>query len=155
MDTKPEETKPKSLWGYGIAAVYTVFALSTLGIVAFTMTQKIELVSPDYYAKEVKYEQQINRQRQTNALEQPVTCVLSEDGQSVKLQFPAQSANVQGTILFYRPSDSARDQEFAIALSADSSQTIPTAKLAKGLWRVKVTWSSDGRDFYNEFIVMV
>ena len=147
METKPENKNRKSLWGYGIAAVYTAFALATLGVVAFTMTQKVELVSPDYYAKEVKYDQQINRQ--ANALAQAVTCTLV--GQFVKLQFPAPAAH--GTILFYRPSESALDQEFAIAPDADGSQLLSTAKLAKGVWRVKVTWSSEGRDFYHEFIV--
>lgn len=153
MNTKPASKNHKSLWGYGIAAVYTTFALATLGIVAFTMTQKVELVAQDYYAKEVKYEQQINRQRQTNGLEQQLTCALSADGQFVKLQFPAQAAH--GTILFYRPSESALDQEFVIAPEANDAQLLPTAKLAKGVWRVKVTWSSEGHEFYNEFIVKV
>ncbi|MFN7930029.1 MAG: FixH family protein [Blastocatellia bacterium] len=150
---KPETNQRKSLWGYGIAAVYTFFAVGTLGVVAFTMTQKVELVSKDYYAKEVKYDQQINRQRQTSELAEPMSCGVSADGQSIRLQFPASA--VTGAILLYRPSSSALDQEFAIAPEKDGTQALPTAKLARGVWRVKVTWSLAGREFYNEFVVSV
>jgi nitrogen fixation protein FixH len=153
MDTKPDNTARKSLWGHGIAAVYAIFALASLGIVAFTMTQKVELVAPDYYAQEVAYEQQINRLRETNALEQQATCTLSADGQFIKLQFPIKKAAVQGTIRFYRPSESALDEEYEIDPDNDGSQLLPTTKLAKGLWRIKVTWSAEGREFYNEFTV--
>lgn len=153
MDNKPENKQQKSLWGYGIAAVYTTFALATLGVVAFTMTQKVELVSSDYYTKEVKYEQQINRQRRTNALEQPVSCTVSEDGQFVRIEFPVKNAAVQGAILFYHPSESALDQEFQIHSDDKGVQLLPTAKLAKGAWHIKITWSAEGRDFYNEFTV--
>lgn len=156
MNTKPETShhkslRGKSLWGYGVAAVYSAFALATLGVVAFTMTQKVELVSHDYYAKEVAYERQIARERQTNALPDPVTCGVSADGQFIQVRFPASAA--RGTILLYRPSTSDLDQEFTIAPNADGTQNVATAKLPKGRWRVKVTWSLEGREFYNEFVV--
>jgi hypothetical protein len=148
-----KQAETKSLWGYGVAAVYSIFALATLGIVAFTMTQKVELVAPDYYAKELKYDQQINRQREANDLQTQVTCQVSEDGQTALLQFPLPSDAIHGTVLFYRPSDSALDQEFVIQSDKQGRQTLPISKLAKGAWRVKVTWSLDGREFYHEFAV--
>ena len=145
----------KSYWGYGIAAVYTIFALATLSFVGFTMTQKVELVSKDYYTQEVAYEQQINRLRQTKDLENQVTCKLSADGKFIQLHLPPKMVAVQGTITLYRPSESALDMELELDPDDDGTQNIPIAKLARGLWRVKVTWSAEGRDFYNEFIVRV
>ena len=150
-----EKKSRKSYWGYGIAAVYTLFALATLSFVAFTMTQKVELVSQDYYAKEVTYEDQINRLRQTKDLDSQVTCELSPDGKFIKLQMPPKMAAVQGTVLFYRPSESALDRELKLDPDDDGTQNIPTAKLARGVWRIKVMWSFEGRDFYNEFIQKV
>jgi nitrogen fixation protein FixH len=55
----------------------------------------------------------------------------------------------------YRPSESALDVTLPLAPDADGTQTISTAKLARGLWRVKVTWSSEGREFYHEFKLQV
>jgi nitrogen fixation protein FixH len=152
----PTEDKPrKSLWGYGIAAVYTTFALATLSFVAFTMTQKVELVATDYYAQEVAYEKQIQRVRETRDLANAVTCALTADGQFIRLQMPPEMAAAQGTVLLYRPSESALDQELKLNLDDDGSQTISTAKLTKGAWRVKVTWAHAGREFYSEFLLQV
>jgi hypothetical protein len=36
-------------WGWRIAIVYTVFAVSTVAFVAFAMTENVELVRKDYY----------------------------------------------------------------------------------------------------------
>jgi hypothetical protein len=41
----------KISWGYKIAALYIGFVLLVLFMVFMAMQQKIELVSPDYYAK--------------------------------------------------------------------------------------------------------
>jgi hypothetical protein len=150
-----EQQPRKSLWGYGVAAVYSLFALATLSFVAFTMTQKVELVANDYYAQEVAYEKQIRREQQTKDLEKQMTCELTADHQFIHLQLPAEMKAAQGTILLYRPSESALDQELKLKLDGNGSQTISTAKLSKGAWRVKVTWSHAGREFYHEFLLQV
>lgn len=150
-----EEKPRKSLWGYGIAAVYTTFALATLSFVAFTMTQKVELVAPDYYAQEVAYEKQIQRLRQAQDEGHQITCELTADGQSIRLQMPPHMVAAQGTILLYRPSASALDREVKLNLERDGRQMISTAQLSKGAWRVKLTWSHEGREFYREFWLQV
>lgn len=154
-DMQPENKSRKSLWGYGIAVVYVIFAIATLSFVAFTMTHKVELVSKDYYAQEVAYEQQINRLRQTATLTQELACELSPDGQFIRLRVPPKMAAVHGTILLYRPSESSLDMELELDPDDDGTQNIPTAKLARGVWRVKAIWSFEGREYYNEFTVKV
>ncbi len=141
----------QSLWGYGIAAVYTIFAIATITFVAFAMTQKIELVAPDYYKNEIGYEQQINRVRQTNNLIQPITCQLSQDGKYLKIQFPPRHTAVEGTIKLYRPSESMLDFTLPIDPDEDGLQLIETAKMKRGAWRVQISWAMKGREFYNEF----
>ncbi len=152
---EPENQSRQSAWGYGIAAVYTIFAVATLSFVAFTMTQKVELVAPDYYAQEVGYEQQLNRLRQTKELAAQLTCDLSAEGKFIRLQLPANMASVRGKITLYRPSDSTLDQHLEFNPDAQGSQKISTAQLARGVWRVKVMWSYAGREYYNEFTQQV
>lgn len=147
---KPEAVK-KSLWGYGIAIVYTIFALGTLGVVAFTMRQKIELVATDYYASEMSYEQQINRVRQARDLTIPVICHVTDDSKFIQIQFPAELQPVRGNITLYRPADSSLDVKIAAQPDKQGVQLISTAKLAHGNWHVKITWTAEGREFYNEF----
>ena len=143
----------KSFWGYGIAAVYSVFAVLMISFVAFTMTQKIELVATDYYTKEIGYEQRINRERQTSKLAQAMTCQLSQDGKFIKIQFPNKNAAVEGTIKLYRPSDSLLDFSFPVEPDEEGLQLFSTAKMATGAWRVKVSWETNGQEFYQEFLL--
>ncbi|HWQ34696.1 MAG TPA: FixH family protein [Blastocatellia bacterium] len=156
MMTADKSAPPrKSMWGWGIAIVYGLFALGTLGVVAFTMTQKIELVSPDYYAKEVAYERQIERIRQADAIEQQVACELSRDGRIIEVRLPAAMSDARGTVTFYRPSSSAMDREVPLAPDASGVQRIPTDRLAAGFWRVRLLWKSQGREYYREFTLQL
>jgi hypothetical protein len=143
----------KSFWGYGIAAVYSIFAVAMISFVAFTMTQKVELVAPDYYTKEIGYEQQIDRERQTNKLTQAMTCQLIQEGKFIKIQFPNKNAAVEGTIKLYRPSDSLLDFSVPVKPDEQGLQSFSTAKMATGAWRVKVSWETDGQEFYQEFLL--
>lgn len=147
--------KKRSLWGWGIAAVYTAFALGTLGMVFLTSRHRVELVSKDYYAKEIAFDKQLNRERETQAIDDLVKCFVTDDGRFIKLSFPAQQGAVRGTLTLYRPSDSDLDREVPLAVNAEGIQLIATDKLAKGLWRAKVQWEAEGREYYKEFVITI
>lgn len=155
MSNSNEPRAKKSYWGWGIAAVYTAFALGTLGVVFLTMRQKVDLVATDYYAKEIAYEKQIQRERETQAIDERVACTVSEDGKFIKLSFPAEQGKVRGTLTLYRPSDSSLDREIKLNVDAAGTQLIPADSLTKGRWRAKVTWQADGREFYKEFLLTI
>jgi nitrogen fixation protein FixH len=71
----------------------------------------------------------------------------------LRIEFPTQEA--AGTILFFRPSNSREDQLVLVKPDADKVQFIPTSKLAKGLWRVKINWQSEGVKLYHEDSVVI
>lgn len=54
-------------WGFGIAAVYTVFALGIIGMVILASRQKNDLVTESYYEQAVHFQDKINASE--NALE--------------------------------------------------------------------------------------
>jgi hypothetical protein len=150
-----EKRGKKSYWGWGIGAVYTAFALSTLGFVALTMRHKVELVSKDYYAKEVAYERQIQRRREAQAVEDRVACFVTDGGRFIKLSFPAEHGRVRGTLTLYRPSDSALDREIKLDVDRSGAQLVAADALAKGHWRAKVQWQAEGREYYKEFVLTI
>lgn len=155
MKIDPSTDNHQSLWGWGIAAVYAVFAASTLGFVAFTMTHRVELVAPDYYRQELNYEQQIARQRRASNLTQQVTCLLTHDQKNIELRFPAGMKEISGKMHLYRPSDSLMDYEIQIAPDAEGRQLVPADRLTRGLWRAKITWQSQKQEYYEEFTLMM
>lgn len=140
----------KSRWGIGIAVVYIVFMIATVGFAIFASNQKIELVSPDYYDQEINYQQHIDKVQRTNNLPGGVRFNFGSGVASI--QFPAQfkQSEISGKIYFFRPSDKKKD--FLLNISADGQniQNINTSSLLKGFWRIKIYWSAGGQSYYNE-----
>src|SRR6266498_934094 len=96
-------------WGIRITILYSAFVVMILFLVFRTMNEKVDLVTPDYYRDELKFQGQVDRQNESASLhEQPVVSVT---GKNVMLRFPGAvaGATISGTIKFYRSSDSSRD----------------------------------------------
>jgi len=112
----------------------------------------IDLVVPNYYERQVKYQQQIDRIQRTKDLAEPLRLNYSSRQRLLEIYFPAffQPEKVKGNITLYRPSDAALDYSIVIALNPEGKQFIPTTNLLPGLWRIKIDWESDGFDYYYE-----
>ncbi len=138
------------LWSWGTAIVYCIFAGGTIAFVIFTTTQKVDLVSEDYYKKEVVYHDQIERINRTNALDESVDWHIGNNGKTLDFLFSLRLVK-GGTITLYRPSSSSMDKKYTITVRDEGLQRIPVEELAKGLWRVKVEWyDNDGKSYYKE-----
>ncbi len=135
-------------WGWKIAITYSLFAIGTLTVVFISSMKKVNLVEEDYYEKEIKFQDQIDRIK--NARE------LSDD---FSIQFDALSGNLQirysggealnGNIHLYRPSDSDLDMNIPLNLDQNGKQVMDTQMLLKGLWVVKISWEATGKSYYK------
>ena len=67
-------------WGYKILLVYLIFILGILFMVFKSSTQKTDLVTTDYYAKELKYQEKIDEMKQ-------VVAQLLDEEDSVKIYY--------------------------------------------------------------------
>jgi len=137
-------------WGTGIALVYAAFAAATTGFVAFAMSRSVELVSDDYYAQALRQNEQMQAERNTQAL-QPGPSVARSGPSAILLSLPAtHAATASGTITWYRPSDSGADRVDTLALDTSGRQQVSTAALARGRWLLQVRWAAGGRNYYFE-----
>jgi hypothetical protein len=145
----------KMNWGLGIAIFYIVFVIATVSVVLFTTTIDVNLVTDDYYEKELAFQNQIDKVSRTKALpEQPV---ISLAGKNMYLKFPntINSNLVQGTINFYRPSNNKMDFAVPIELNIHGEQIVNSIKFTAGMWRIYVNWQLDEIDYLSEKILMV
>ena len=71
-----------------------------------------------------------------------------EDRQQVTFVLP-QSLR-RGEVIFYRPADQQQDFKVIIPAQHATRQVIPTNTLARGHWRIKLTWSDGKQDYYAE-----
>lgn len=138
-------------WGKSIALFYGLFVVALLAVVVFSFTQDVNLVADDYYQQELVYEDQINRIKNTESLEIKPALVLK--GNYVELTFP-QELSPKGSILFFRPSDAKMDRRISVALGVDNKQQIDFSKAEKGLWKAKLTWNQDNKEYYQEFVIV-
>ena len=139
-------------WGFRIVLIYTVFVIGILTMVALAMHQKIELVSEDYYAKELKFQEQIDRSENGGT----VNIAAEIENKKVTLHFPEAFKNriVKGTVLFFKPSDAARDLLFPILCDTQGIQEIQTDHFMKGMYRMKITFETSDKKYYQEKLIV-
>ena len=139
-------------WGWKIVVVYSGFVVMTLGMVFYFMGHEVDLVADDYYKQEIEYQDQIDKITNAKSLNEPIGFEYSAAERKVKLQFPAEhlTNNLEGSIHFYRPSDSSLDKLFKIDPTNEGVQTIAIGSLNKGLWKVKISWTVANEAYYDE-----
>jgi len=142
-------------WGHSIAAVYTLFAASTVGFVVFAMEQRVDLVSPDYYEQSVALDQRRAAEANARALGTDFS-ITDNAGASVTVRWPlALTSGASGTLTLYRPADSTADRHTPMTPDAAGTQAVSLAGLAAGRWMMQVEWTMDGRAFYAERVLTV
>lgn len=124
----------------------------TLGMVFYFMGHKVDLVAKDYYQQEIEYQDQIDKITNAKSLDEPIGIEYLAAERKIKLQFPTELLNldINGSIHFYRPSDSGLDKQFKIDPSEEGEQIIAIGSLSKGLWKIKITWTAADKAFYDE-----
>ena len=142
--------KSKFNWGTGIFISIIIFMIITIGTVIFLMNQDVDLVASDYYNKGIQHQDQIDRVNRTNEMDEVVQ--ISPENGFIRLVFPQLFAqkNFNGTIQFYRPSDSKKDFSLPISIDSSAQQIVPTQNLEKGYWKVKLNWTQDSVEYYKE-----
>ncbi|MCC5927618.1 MAG: FixH family protein [Cyclobacteriaceae bacterium] len=137
-------------WGWKIALAYSAFVALTLFMVINSMNHEVNLVADDYYRQDLEYQQQIDRIKNTRRLSQPLHIALK--GKVLSLQMPEDidPRQVEGVVHMFRPSDFKMDRTIPLQLKEDRSQVIALDDYAGGLWKVKVTWKSNGMEYFKE-----
>jgi hypothetical protein len=139
-------------WGHKIIIVFTLFAAGILTMVTKSMNTRIDLVTPDYYGEELKYQQVIDGHKQALLLSSPV--MISQEEHTITLAFPKEMQDIPltGNVLFYRASDSGQD----VTVPLNSGMLVlDKSRLHKGCYKVQLHWQANGKKYFQENAVMV
>ena len=132
-------------WGTGIAATYLAFAAATSGFVVFAMSQRVELVRPDYYEYSLAHDAHREAAERAAALGDALAIDAAPDGRRVTVAWPrAHASRIRGAIRLYRPSDVTADRRLDATPDAAGRQVVSLAGLAAGRWRLQLEWDVDG-----------
>ncbi len=141
-------------WGTKILMVYIVFILGILAMVIKSSSQNTDLVTNDYYAKELKYQEKIDEMKRAAALSAPVEYKRKDN--SLIIQFPKDFAGkkLTGEAVLYCPSDQKKDIKKRFTLLDESLQiNIPAA--SKGLYELHVSWQDGSVTYYFEKKIII
>jgi hypothetical protein len=136
-------------WGYKILIVYAVFVSGILFLVVKSSSQKMDLVTTDYYAKELKYQQKIDEVNRVSALSAPVTCEIKNNELTILFPKDFSGKKIKGEAILYCPSDEDKDgtQNFDI-INTPLIVSIPSIKINE--YELHLSWQVDGIGYYFE-----
>jgi hypothetical protein len=136
-------------WGYKILFVYVIFVAGIMFMVFKSSNQKMDLVTTDYYAKELKYQERIDATGKANALSEDIQYEIKDN--QVVLHFPKDFAGkkISGNAQLYCPADETKDivKDFT---ADDLLLNIALHKGNKGQHELHISWTVDGVNYYFE-----
>ncbi len=145
--------KIKFNWGFGILLICLIFMGTTVVRVVSMMNKDVDLVTDNYYEKELDYQQQINKESRTASMKKEVEIKYSD--KIIILNFNNPSTNIDGQVYFYRPSNSKMDFKIPLKVDGNGKQRIDASSIIKGMWHVQVSWNEKDKDFYSEQTIFV
>jgi len=142
-------TNMKWNWGYGITGVYLVFVAGILYMVWRTTQEKVDLVTSDYYAQEIKYQDKIDASKRAAALSSPLRYQLK--GQTLTIEFPKEfdGKDLTGDVLVYYPADSRKDVTVPVKTTGNTMQLTLDVKNT-GMHILQVNWQDGKTAYYFE-----
>lgn len=139
-------------WPYAIIGWMLLFGTGMAAWVVVAVRNDPELVRSDYYEQEIAYQKQIDRLSRTAAVRSELSVAYDLAKANVALRIPTAHLGdkLTGTIHFYRPSNAKLDFHLQLTVDAAGVQNVPTTKLQGGLWKVRVSWTSSGQEYFHD-----
>ena len=142
---------PSSRWGRNIVIVYSIFALSTLGFVAFAMTQRVDLTSADYYEQALHHDETaaaLNR-----GMDAGVHVVV---GPMLRIVIPQQML-IDGRmqVRLSRADDPSLDRNLSMTADPDWGVSLSTTDMRRGQWWLVAEWKSKGLSYRCESVIRI
>lgn len=147
MTTARKWTHPGNILLAGFGLLLVLMA----ALVYASIKQDIPMVSKHYYEMELQYQDRINAA--ANAADYSDQFRVSQTEQQVSLQLPTVlAAGMQsGSAYFYSPANDRLDKTLALSPSNNGLYSFNKADLPGKSYRLKVSLTSGGKEFYKEF----
>ena len=145
MNQPAPPEKQRTLWPLGLTLTISFFAIVLLAFVAWSTTQRVDLVAEDYYEQELVFQDEIDRrQRSADPAHRPEVDLTER---TLVVSFPSTGLPDVGEIKLYRPSNSDLDRTFEVALDPEGRQRIDLDDAAVGAWWLELRWTIGDEEF--------
>lgn len=140
----------KMNWGHKITILYLGFVALILTLVFMASSQKVDLVSADYYDQEIKFQDKINATGNAQKLNAPIN--FEAKNKTLEIIYPKEllEKNIKGEVKLYRPSDASLDYKTSINMNTDGKQNIESPAFKRGLYKMQINWTMNNKNYYFE-----
>ncbi len=143
-------------WGAKLTLVIVVFIALMAIMVVYSFRQDLNMVTENYYEKDLQYQQQIEKIKNTRSLIEKPQVLYRITDKIVSITFPERiNHNIEGEIQLFRPSDHKLDKSYKISLDEYGRQLIHVSALSRGEWYVKLMWKDQHDEFYDEVKIFI
>ncbi len=142
-------------WGWKIALLYSGFVVMILVLVGMSVSQKIDLVSDDYYAMELVHQQKIDKIKRSRQLEEPVRWKLGEE--YLEIVFPANLSGktIGGNVILYCPADDRNDFSVPVEPGSDGVQRVSRKVFKPGRYHLQLDWNAGSTTYWDEGVISI
>ncbi len=142
--------KFKLNWGWSILLVYVTFmtVFLILFFKSFKELETNELVTDNYYQKELKYGDVLAKKKNADSMRIPIQ--IQQNAEGVQIKFPSYQKSISGNIILYKPDNQKLDQRIPIHLDGNNTITIPMKSLISGRWNIALDWKQNDVLYFVE-----
>lgn len=140
-------------FGNWIVVAFILFAVFIGTLVTVCVREDVDLVSKDYYQQELQYQVQIQRLNNTSDLKEKPELKIVD--QRLQVTYNQWGDIDNGELKLFCPSNPKMDRNFPLERSGNPVQSFEVESLQKGMYRAKLTWEMNGKEFYIEEVVYI
>ena len=136
-------------WGTGIVIAIVGFMSFIMYFVITMSTNNSyshDLVTDKYYQQELKYQDEIDAEKNASTLKENIKVVRKKEGLQLKFPSGFNPKEIKGKVFLYRPSNKQLDFEIPISIS-NTYLLVPEKRLLGGRWNIIVTWNYKNKDY--------
>lgn len=141
-------------FGGKIVILYLSFVALILTLVFNCYSMDVDLVSKDYYAQEINFQQKINATNNEKDLKSSITHVVNGKSIILSIDSALLSNDFSGTVTFFRPSDSKKDVSFKMNF-INNEQVIDAKDLIHGAYKLQLSWTSNQKNYFKEEVIFI
>ena len=136
-------------WGNKLLVAFLVFGALIGTLVYKCMQENFELVSKDYYADELRYQDKIDGASNASKISAVKVSTTAND---VAIQLPKELNGkiIKGEAWFYCATNASYDRRLPIAINEEGVMLVEKNKLAKTNYTLKLNWQNNEEQFYSE-----
>jgi len=135
--------------GKWIIVAFVLFAVFIATLVTVCLRQDVSLVSKDYYHEELQYQSRIVQEKNTAAL--AAKPIIKTKGDQLAVTFNSIVMD-KGTLTLFCPANEKMDRKFNLPRN-ESAASFDLHGIQPGMYRARLQWTMDGKEYYQEEII--